>query len=320
MDDVALQSPDGLWSLTRIAGITARAAVGLARTYPTAAALRDADPAEVAAAHGERTATALGRAGHQVHIQPAPTLPGTTLLTPFDPAWPALLEDAAAAPALLWAVGDVELLRAVPAVGVIGPRTPTVYGQRVAVAAAEAAVEAGQATISGAAAGIDQLAADATWAAGGRHIAFLGSGLDRPRDGADPVLQRAWSHTDTLALTEQPPGVEATGRTLVARSRLLVALSRPLVVAQAADRSGTAHTVRFAVQAGTPLVVPQPAGRHAAVPQSSLLVRLCTGDGLAAAIGAQGRLAATVASGGVDVTPVADRDGLVAAITTSAGA
>lgn len=52
--------------------------------------------------------------------------------------------------------------------------------------------------------------------------------------------------SDGLMLSEQPFGVKANPRRLVARNRLQAALSNAVILAQCPAKSGSLHTMQFA--------------------------------------------------------------------------
>jgi DNA processing protein len=107
--------------------------------------------------------------------------------------------------------------------------------------------QAGFAIVSGLARGIDAAAHRASVASG--TIAVLAGGLDRiyPPEHAD-LLDTILA--DGAALSEMPLGWEPRARDFPRRNRLISGLALGLVVVEAARRSGSLITVRFALEQG----------------------------------------------------------------------
>lgn len=166
----------------------------------------------------------------------------------FDPA-------TGDAPHCLYAIGDPELLRKDLAAGqrvaIIGSRRPDSQG-------IDAAYRLGQhhasgIVVSGLALGIDTAAHRGCLDAAGKTIAAVGSGLDRVYPKENESLQDDIIRTGGLILSEKPEGVKASPRTLVARTRLQMALADEVLVVECERESGTMHAVRFAQKFGKPI-------------------------------------------------------------------
>ncbi len=180
---------------------------------------------------------------------------GIRFVTPDDDEWPATLEDLAASaahhsglggvPVGLWLRGPCRLDALSPMVAVVGARSATTYGERVAADLAAATARAGMVVISGAAAGIDQAAHRGALAAGGTTVAVLACGPER----AYPTTHRALiDHIGAtgLIVSEVPPGSAPLRSRFLGRNRLIAALSVGTVVVEAALRSGALSSSRWA--------------------------------------------------------------------------
>src|SRR5690606_33494989 len=86
--------------------------------------------------------------------------PDHHLLSPEHPCWPALLEQIADPPAVLWALGDINVLPS-PKLAIVGSRRPTREGLLSAKSFASAAAGRGWCIASGMALGIDGIAQQA---------------------------------------------------------------------------------------------------------------------------------------------------------------
>jgi DNA processing protein len=180
---------------------------------------------------------------------------GIRFVTPASEEWPAGLADLASSPVLherggvpigLWLRGPLRLDEATGrAVAVVGSRSATTYGARVAGDLAATVAEAGHGVISGAAFGIDQAAHRGALAVDGPTVAVLACGVDRAYPAA---------HTDLLAhiaevglvVSEAAPGFAPMRVRFLARNRLIAALAGGTVVVEAAVRSGALNTANWA--------------------------------------------------------------------------
>ena len=172
---------------------------------------------------------------------------GGRVLVPEEPCWPARLDDLGpAAPACLWQLGVAPLEPLLErSVALIGARACTPYGERVAAEVAGGVADAGWTVVSGGAYGIDAAAHRATIAAGGRTVAVLAGGLDRPYPAGNVRLLAAAAQTGAL-VSEVPVGSVPSRTRFLQRNRLIAALTRATVVVEAAWRSGALSTAGHA--------------------------------------------------------------------------
>lgn len=215
---------------------------------------------------------------------------GQRVVCPGDPEWPTQLDDLAApgvdgeAPALpplaLWVRG-VDHLRmvALRSVAVIGTRASSPYGRGTAQDLAAGLCEAGWTVVSGAAYGIDACAHQGALSVGGTTVAVLACGVDRPYPPSHKPLLERIAATGVL-VSELPPGTGVHRHRLLARNRLVAALTRGTVVVEAAVRSGTSRTVGHARRLGRPVMAvpgavtsPSSVGCHTLVRDGAVLVR-----------------------------------------------
>lgn len=160
--------------------------------------------------------------------------------------YPGLLREIDSPPAVICVRGQAALLDR-PAVAIVGSRNASAAGLAFAERLARGLAQAGYVIVSGFARGIDSRAHRASLATG--TIAVLAGGHDRvyPADQA-PFLEKLLE--DGAALTEMPFGWEARGRDFPRRNRLVSGLSLGIVVVEAARRSGSLITARFAADQG----------------------------------------------------------------------
>lgn len=146
-----------------------------------------------------------------------------------------------------------------PRLGVVGSRKATPYGRAVTAQLTERLAAAGVVIVSGLALGVDSIAQTACVRAGGRTIAVLPTGLDRIYPVSHHNLAAEITAKGGLLVSEYPAGTEPYQANFVARNRIIAALSEGLLITEAAVRSGSLHTARFALELGIPVfAVPGP--------------------------------------------------------------
>lgn len=184
---------------------------------------------------------------------------GARLLLPGDPDWPHRLDDLEAhAPLVLWVRGDVSLLSTVDSIGIVGARAATGYGEHVTAELSGSLAADGTVVVSGGAYGVDGAAHRAALGVGGRTIALLAGGVDRPYPAGHRELFDRIIASGAL-VAETPCGTAPTKWRFLARNRLIAALGAATVVVEAGWRSGSLNTAGHAAALGRPLgAVPGP--------------------------------------------------------------
>lgn len=151
-------------------------------------------------------------------------------------------------PADLYTLGDLRLLRRAPGfqqrVAIIGSRKPDEQGLDVAYRLGQ--YHSSEIVVSGLALGIDTAAHRGCLDGGGRTVAVVGTGLDRVHHKENPGLQDDIIAHGGLIVSEQPPGTKADPRTLIARTRIQMAMADKVIVVECERESGTMHAVEFA--------------------------------------------------------------------------
>jgi DNA processing protein len=171
---------------------------------------------------------------------------GATLLCLGDTAYPEALARVPDAPPILWALGDLSLLRR-PSVAVVGTRNASALGARMTRRLARDLGEAGYVVVSGLARGIDALAHEAALETG--TVAVQAGGLDvlYPTENAELAKRIGKAG---LRLSEMPFGLQPQGRHFPRRNRIVSGLSKAVIVVEAAARSGSLITARAALDQG----------------------------------------------------------------------
>jgi DNA processing protein len=163
-----------------------------------------------------------------------------------EPDYPPLLRAADTAPAMIAVRGNPAVF-AKPALAIVGSRNASAVGLAFAERLARGVAQHGYAIVSGLARGIDIRAHRASEASG--TIAVLAGGFDRvyPPEFA-PFL--AGFVEQGAVLSEMPLGWEARARDFPRRNRIVAGLAQGTVVVEAARRSGSLITARFAAEQG----------------------------------------------------------------------
>lgn len=174
-----------------------------------------------------------------------------------DPNYPALLREIPDPPPLLYYGGArvLELLsQATPTVAIVGTRDPSEYAQRWAHKLGYALGQAGFIVVSGMAAGIDGAAHRGCLEAGGATLAVLATGVDMiyPPENRSLYYQIR-EHGGFLS--EYPRGVGADRPQFPRRNRIIAALCRAVIIAEAPYKSGALITARYAAEYGRDVYV-----------------------------------------------------------------
>ena len=163
-----------------------------------------------------------------------------------EPLYPAALAAIDDAPPLLAVLGAPELLQR-PMVAVVGARNASANGRRFARDLAAALGESGLVVVSGMARGIDAAAHLGALPTGTAAVVAGGIEIVYPEEnrGLYEALRRQGA-----VLGEMPLGTEPQARHFPRRNRIISGMARGVVVVEAAARSGSLITARFALEQG----------------------------------------------------------------------
>ncbi len=218
--------------------------VRLVREHGSATAALDALP-DIAAASGEREYQPCTMAEAEREYALA-TAHGARLLCLGNADYPSQLARIDDAPPILWHVGKVDIYQR-PAVAIVGARSASSTGRRMARTLAKDLSDAGYVVVSGLARGIDAEAHAASLVGG--TIAVQAGGVDHIYPQENTEL--AQNITDTGSrLSEMPMGMQPISRHFPRRNRIISGLSLAVVVVEGAARSGSIITARDALDQG----------------------------------------------------------------------
>lgn len=172
-----------------------------------------------------------------------------TAVTMVSADYPENLKHIYDPPPVLYCIGNTRLMNHDRILGVIGSRTPTDYGTKMAKNISEDLANNGVCIVSGMAMGIDGSAHKGALKAGGHTIAVLGSGPEHCYPECNRNLYNKIKN-DGLIVAEHIPTVKALPYHFPARNRIITGLSKGILVVEAAKTSGTLKTIDHAQDQG----------------------------------------------------------------------
>ena len=201
---------------------------------------------ELARRSGRAALRVVSRAEAEREIAAARRI-GVRYVAMGEPDYPKPLQAVDTAPPLIGLRGRAEVL-AKPMVAIVGSRNGSAAGLTFTERLAYELGEAGYVIASGLARGIDTRAHRA--ALGGGTVAVLAGGQDRIYPTENEPLVKAILERGGAILSEMPMGWDPRGRDFPRRNRIVSGLSYGVVVVEAARRSGSLITARFALEQG----------------------------------------------------------------------
>lgn len=148
-------------------------------------------------------------------------------------------------PIVLFYKGNLLLLDEPYRIGIVGSRHPDRDGVMICDNICTTLAQQGIVTVSGLAQGLDSIAHRATLAAGGKTIAFIGTGLDRYYPASHRELQDEICRKGCV-LSEYHAGQTTFSSSFLERNRLIAAASHGVCVMQAQLKSGSLTTAKKA--------------------------------------------------------------------------
>ncbi len=204
-------------------------------------------------------------------------MPEHHLITIKDDCYPSLLKEISDPPIILFAHGRPEILKSIQ-IGIVGSRNPDSAGRKAASEFAKSLVHAGATVTSGLALGIDGCSHQGALDAGGQTIAVTGNGLDMIYPARHKALAERIVENGIL-VSEFTPGTKPIPANFPRRNRIISGMSTGILVIQAALRSGSLITARYAMEQGREVFAmpgsihnPLAKGCHALIKQGAKLV------------------------------------------------
>ena len=206
------------------------------------------------------------------------TAQGAEMVTQDDPRFPARLKEIPYPPPYLFIKGTLAPQDNL-AVAMVGTRGASYYGLKAGRRLAGALAARGITVVSGLARGIDTAAHQGALEMSGRTLAVLGCGLDVVYPPENRQLYRDIPAHGAL-ISEFPLGAPPEGKNFPIRNRIISGLALGVVVVEAGVTSGTAITVRYALDQGRevfavpgPIDSPTSIGPHRLIQEGAKLVQ-----------------------------------------------
>lgn len=171
---------------------------------------------------------------------------GADIITFKDPLYPPLLRHIDSAPAVITAKGRLEFLQD-PLFAIVGARNASAMGKKMAHQLAQLLGQQGWMVASGLARGIDGAAHQGSLQRG--TIAVLAGGLDQVYPLENQNLYNRIGEEGVL-LAESAFGVQPQATLFPRRNRIISGISRCILVVEAALKSGSLITARYALEQG----------------------------------------------------------------------
>ena len=174
---------------------------------------------------------------------------GATVITQASSQYPKLVREIHAPPIVLYVWGEIQE-RDHHAIGIIGARRTTHYGNESAKKLAYQLAYAGLTVISGLARGIETVAHQGAIAAKGRTIAVIGSGLSKLYPPENKALAEKICNGNGAVVSEFSMEIEPDRQTFPIRNRIISGWSHGILVVEAGANSGALITASQALEQG----------------------------------------------------------------------
>ena len=169
------------------------------------------------------------------------------ILTIQDAAYPQRLRQISDPPVVLYIRGKCFNFDRECAIGVVGTRTPTTYGEKYAQRFGLELSSGGALLVSGIAEGLDSCAIRGALKAGGPVVSVLAGGVDVPFPPQHKFLYEDVAAVGAL-ISEYPPGSPHRGYHFPRRNRILSGLSLGILAVECRPYGGTISTVNHALE------------------------------------------------------------------------
>ena len=200
------------------------------------------------------------------------------LLVIDDPHYPDYLKAIHTPPPLLFVKGNLNILNDFQ-IGIVGSRNASRIGHDNTRAFTNHLVEQGFTITSGLALGIDSVAHQAALDSGGKTIAVVANGLDQVYPKRHLKLAREIVDSGGALISEFPIAVQPRPQYFPRRNRIISGLSQGVLVIEAALKSGSLITARYAMEQGREVFAipgsihnPLSKGCHSLIKQGAALV------------------------------------------------
>ncbi|HVV25891.1 MAG TPA: DNA-processing protein DprA [Candidatus Saccharimonadales bacterium] len=164
--------------------------------------------------------------------------------------FPAALRHIPSPPQRIYFRGPLNDLMERPRLAVVGSRSISPYGRQITEELAGKLAERGMVIVSGLALGVDAAAHRAALAAGGLTIAVLPGPVDNIYPATNIRLAEDILANGGALVSEYAVAEYSFKQNFIARNRLVAGLAQAVLITEAAKKSGSLHTARFALEQG----------------------------------------------------------------------
>lgn len=172
-----------------------------------------------------------------------------TIFTIEDSAYPDILREINDPPPVLYVRGTLPDFDQSPAIAVVGTRSCSAYGLRMAERFGAALAKAGFTIVSGMARGIDTAAHRGCLKAGGKTVAVLAGGVDICYPKGNEYLMGDIMISGAV-ISENPPRTANEGFRFPIRNRIITGLCAATLIVEAPARSGALISAKLAFEQG----------------------------------------------------------------------
>ena len=165
-----------------------------------------------------------------------------------DHKYPVSLKGVKGIPSLIYYRGNIDILNEYKNVAVVGSRKASLEGLRMARETGRIVAENGLNVVNGLALGCDAEALKGALAVGGKCIAVMPCGLEQIQPKSHQKLAEEILEKGGCLISQYPVGTPIKEYQYVERDRIQSAISQGVLVVEAQEKSGTMHTVDFALK------------------------------------------------------------------------
>lgn len=169
------------------------------------------------------------------------------IITILDNTFPQKLRIIDDNPILIYYKGNLECINNNKSMAIIGTRTPTAYGEKIAYEYSKILSKKGFVIVSGLALGCDTFAHKGCLEIKGQTVAVMPCGVDIVYPKSNIRLYESILNNNGCIISEYAPNQHPYKNQFVERDRLESALSEGVIVVETSLNSGTMHTVNFAI-------------------------------------------------------------------------
>lgn len=180
---------------------------------------------------------------HKIHV-----------VTPESEFYPEKLLTIEDYPLVLYARGDIRVLKSKLNIAVIGSRTCSAYGEETTVKIVSELSESKAVIVSGGAVGIDSVAHRTAIENGSSTVLVMGCGHGYGYLPENSELRKAVASKGVL-ISEYPPFYPVDLGSFPKRNRIISGMSDGVVIIEAAEKSGTLNTKKHAQKQGRKIFV-----------------------------------------------------------------